>query len=311
MKILITGFSGFVGINVTKLFLEKGYRVIGISRSGRVPHALRGARNLRVIRGDIVSPNFWNGLQKKIRPDVVMHLAGFTQALKITDNPRPLFDANVVGTFNVLEFCRRGGGILLITASTGQVYPLGDGVARSFYGASKYAADVLCQEYMLTYRVPMVINRIGVLYGPHFTVGKTVQEYTSWVNWFLAAQCKGLSITVIDNGAGVRDPLFVGDLARLFEIEARTKKMWGNVFNVGGGPRNKISVRGVVKLIERITKQSFAETQSATSGDKARLHYVSDIGALQPYWQPKMPLEKGLRETLRWLRGALKNHEKN
>lgn len=311
MKILITGFSGFVGTNATLLFLKKGHRVIGVSRSGRVPPELRGERNLRAIRGDITSQDFWNGLQKKIRPDVVVHLAGVTQALKMTDNPRILFDANVVGTFNVLEFCRRGGGIPLIVASTGQVYPLGDGIARSFYGASKYAADVLCQEYMLTYQVPMIINRIGVLYGPHFAVGKTVQGYTSWVNWFLAANLKGYPITMIDKGVGVRDPLYVGDLARLFEIEARMKKMRGNIFNVGGGSKNKISVRGVAKLIERITKRPFAGIQSVTSGNKARLHYVSDISKVKPYWQPKVSFEKGLRETARWLRGAIKNHEKN
>ena len=305
MKILITGITGFLGINTTLLFLEKGYDVMGISRRGEknLPEALkRCGKNLKIIKGDITSQNFWKTFaKKKEKINVILHLAGIAQALKTTDNPRPLFKTNTLGTFNVLEFSRLNGKIPVIFASTGQIYPLGDMTARSFYGASKYAADLFCQEYMLTYQIPVIINRLGVIYGPYYKPLKSPRHYTSWVNWFLAANALGLPVFLVNQGNLVRDPIFAGDAAELFEIQARKKAMINNIYDVGGGTEHAVSMKKIITEIEKASGKKFVKVDYLKDKPITRSRYVADIKKLQPHWKPRTSLDEGLKITARWL----------
>lgn len=305
MKILITGATGFLGINTTVLFLEKGYEVIGISRRGEKNLAeplKRDGKNLKIIKGDITSQNFWKTFaKKKEKIDAILHLAGLAQAIKTTDTPRQLFEANTLGTFNVLEFSRLNGKIPVIFASTGQIYPLTDMTARSFYGASKYAADLFCQEYMLTYKIPVIINRLGVIYGPYFKPLKSPKDYTSWVNWFLFANIAGLPIFLANDGKLTRDPVFAKDIAELFEIQVRNKRMINKIYDVGGGTDSAVSMKEMVFKIENASGKKFKQIDYLKEKPKTRVRYMADIKKLKPYWKPRVSLDEGLKITTLWL----------
>lgn len=304
MKILITGATGFLGINTTLFFLKKGRSVIGISRTGKiVPEFKKAGKKLKLIRGDINSESFWKKFAaKKEKIACIVHLAGIAQAIKTTDNPRPLFETNIKGAFNVLEFSRQNGKIPVIFASTGQIYPLGDNIPRSFYGASKYAADILCQEYMLTYKLPVIINRLGVIYGPYYKIAKSPKEYTSWVNWFLTANASDFPIFLAYRGKLVRDPVFAADVAELFEIETRKKEMLNNIYDVGGGPKNAVFMKKVIAEIEKATGKKFSKIEYFKDKPKTRIKYTADIKKLKPFWAPRTPLFKGLKITSGWLK---------
>jgi CDP-paratose 2-epimerase len=201
-------------------------------------------------------------------------------------SPRYVFDTNLVGALNCLEFAReRCGGLLFLSSS--RVYPieplrelplttsptrldvvelapLPPGVSnlgisetfsleghRSYYGASKLAAELLCKEYAAHGGLRVVVNRCGVIAGPG-QFGRTDQGvFTLWVARHYFG--RPLSYTGFDGqGRQVRDLLHVADLADLLERQIQVLgQITGEVFNVGGGRPGSVSLREFTELCTR------------------------------------------------------------
>ena len=78
-----------------------------------------------------------------------------------------------------------------------------------------------------------------------------------WISWFMIANLKNLPLTIFGDGTQQRDVLYVGDLCKLIYKEITTKEMWGKVYNVGGGKKNVVSLREVMKIIESLSKKKY------------------------------------------------------
>jgi CDP-paratose 2-epimerase len=330
-KNLIIGGAGFIGCNVAKKLMELGEEVVvfdNLSRLGTEQNLewLRSEGELTFIKGDIRDFATLQDLFRKHRDvSVVYHMAAQVAVTTSVRNPRDDFEVNALGTFNLLEAIRLAGiRPIVIFASTNKVYgemenvkieeeetsyryaDFPHGVSEQMpldfyspYGCSKGAGDQYVRDYWRIYNIPTIVFRQSCIYGPRqFGV-----EDQGWVAWFIIAALLNKPITIYGNGKQVRDLLYIDDLiecylAAIENIEATE----GEVFNIGGGPRNQISVLDfldrVKQLLQRSITYRFAELRP---GDQKI--YVSDIREAQRAfgWRPKTPIDQGVRKTYKWV----------
>jgi len=324
MRALVTGGIGFIGTNLSHRLLSDGYEVIlfdNLSRAG-VQHNLdwlkvEHAKQLQFVQGDV--RDFDAVLKAMQNVDFVFHLAAQVAVTTSVSNPREDFSINAQGTLNVLEAARRQEPMpVVLYTSTNKVYGglehlriverssryefenLPDGVAEtcpldfhSPYGCSKGAADQYVRDYHRIYGLPSIVFRMSCIYGPH----QFGNEDQGWVAHFCLTGIQGGHITIYGDGKQVRDLLYVDDLVELMLRACKNiNRIAGQVFNVGGGPINTISVwtefRDVLRpLIDKLPSMKFGEFRP---GDQKV--YVSDIRKAQTQlgWAPGVKIAEGL-----------------
>lgn len=299
-KVLVTGWSGFLGLRTTRFLLSGGYSVVGLSRTKSKPgQDILQDSNFSLVQASVGD---WPAFEKIPDVEAVIHIAGNVSVKASAEDPRMDFESNVQGTFNVLEFCRERN-LPLVLASTAKIHPIKDMVSRSVYGTSKLAADFYAQEYYLTFGLPVVINRFVTFYGPEqYSFG---QPDRSWVNWFLEANLRSLPIQIMGEGGQVRDPLFIDDAARLLVAELEEPKMYGQIYDVGAGQDWSTTPRDIIKAIEETTGKKFARVKKIPARADIKKSFVADISELKPFWQPETSFRDGLKMTYNWMKEAI------
>lgn len=329
-KILITGGVGFIGTNLAVNYLAKGHKVTifdNFSRQGAYDNKSfiqEKFPNTVFIKGDVRDRE---SLKKAVSgQEVIFHLAGQVAVTTSVENPREDFEINAEGTFNLLEQVRKAGTKpIFIFASTNKVYggmenvkvmegktrysykDLPHGVSERFnldfhspYGCSKGAADQYVRDYSRIYDIPTVVFRQSCIYGPRqFGI-----EDQGWVAWFIIACTQGTSITIYGDGKQVRDVLYVDDLVELFDRAIdKIDVAKGKIYNIGGGPKNTLSVWSefgpiLQDLFGRKIEASFS---SWRAGDQKI--YVSDIRKAEKElgWRPKIEVKEGIEKLFNWV----------
>jgi CDP-paratose 2-epimerase len=177
-----------------------------------------------------------------------------------------------------------------------------DGGRRSIYGLSKLIADAACQEYAQAYDLPIVVNRFGVLSGP----GQFGHTDQGWVVWWAVAHWFTLPLTYLGwQGKQVRDVLFVEDMLALVDIQiARIAEFRGEVFNIGGGVGNSVSLCEATAMMREISSCVAPVTISEISrkGDVVLYWTDSRKAAQQLNWTPKTCLRDGFTRIFEWIR---------
>jgi len=270
MRILITGGAGFVGSNLAHHALEGGKEVTVFDNLSR-PGARKNldwleedsGTSLEFVAGDVRDVD---AVQRVVAgKDVIYHLASQVAVTTSIEDPRHDFQVNALGTLNVLEAARQQTQKpILIFTSTNKVYGSTEGIpvvekATSYayrdrphgisesqpldfhspYACSKGAADQYVRDYARIYELPTVVFRMSCIYGPR----QFGTEDQGWLAHFVIAAVLGRSITIYGNGKQVRDILFVDDLIRAFELATENAdRTRGQVYNIGGGSQNAISI---------------------------------------------------------------------
>lgn len=336
-KILITGGAGFIGINVAAYFLSKGVKVVILDNFSRKGSSINitwlyskkdiGAiskRNLEVIKDDIRD---YSALKKVIsKVDSIIHLAAQTAVITSIEDPREDFEINALGTLNVLEALRsKKRSTPLIFASTNKVYgdlkkykivkkasryefsKLKSGINEdvsldyiSPYACSKGAADHYVLDYHRMYGLQTVVFRQSCVYGPRqFGV-----EDQGWVAHFIITAILDKPITIYGDGRQVRDLLYIDDLVLAYEkVMNNITKVSGNVYNIGGGVNNTVSIwkefqKIISKQINKPIKYSFKPKRL---GDQKI--YISDVSkAKRDFgWSPKTNIDEGVERLIDWV----------
>lgn len=286
MKILITGGCGFIGTNAVLYFLKMGYEVIvidNLSRRGSLVNArlLRQKANksgkLEVVAACDVDEKFYslrNFLCDR-NVDVILHAAAQVAVTNSVIDPVRDFEINASGTLNVLEAVRSlEKRPIVIFTSTNKVYggmediavieqesrycykekPLGISEKQlldfhSPYGCSKGSADQYVRDYYRIYNLPTVVFRQSCIYGPR-QFGVVDQ---GWISFLTASAFFGRPVTIYGDGKQVRDILFIDDLNRAFELAIKNiAKTKGQIYNIGGGYRNTVSILEIISILERL-----------------------------------------------------------
>ena len=329
-KILVTGGAGFIGTNVIKHFHPGNELVIidNLSRKGADFNLkyLQSHYDIEYHPADI-SDTQTTQLLADIYPDVdvVIHLAAQVAVTTSVEKPRHDFAVNAKGTFNILEYARKlRKPPVFIYSSTNKVYGALESIKlaekptryrfkeikgidencqldfHSPYGCSKGCADQYVADYARIYKLPTVVFRQSCIYGDHqFGV-----EDQGWVAWFLIASLLGRKITIYGDGKQVRDLLHVSDLADAYERAIdNIESVRGQVFNLGGGDANSLSLLEFFELIkteyELDPPLAFSDMRS---GDQKI--FVSDNRKAMRLlgWKPTVEAKAGIDQLFGWIK---------
>jgi CDP-paratose 2-epimerase len=332
MRYLITGGAGFIGSNYVRRLVERDERVTvydNLSRRGAEANLawLRdefGADAFTFVRGDVRDAALLAATARDA--EVIVHLASQVAVTTSVLQPREDFECNALGTFNVLEAARLSGRHpVMLYASTNKVYggmedvevvegetryryrDLPEGVPESKpldfhspYGCSKGAGDQYVRDYARIYDLPTVVFRQSCIYGPRqFGV-----EDQGWVAWFIIAAVLGKPITIYGDGKQVRDVLYVEDLLDIYDTAvAQIDGVAGEIYNVGGGPENVLSIwQEVGPLLERLLGRRIEVAWDDWRPGDQRI-YVSDIrkAGRELGWRPNVDVEEGIRRLYQWV----------
>ena len=176
-----------------------------------------------------------------------------------------------------------------------------DGGQRSIYGLSKLIADAACQEYAQAYDLPIIVNRFGVISG----AGQFGHTDQGWVVWWAIAHWFKLPLTYLGwNGKQVRDILFVEDMLSALDLQLiQLANFRGEVFNLGGGSVNAVSLCEATRIMQEISSRSTPVTQSNTArqGDIV-LYWTDSRKASQKLgWRPQTNLRAGFARIFDWI----------
>lgn len=330
-KWIVTGGAGFIGCHAANRFHQAGDRVVvvdNLSRRGADLNLawLREQGVSDFVRADVRDANAMRDLMAEhADADAVLHLAAQVAVTTSVADPRTDFDINALGTFNVLEGVRLAGGKpVVIYSSTNKVYgnlehvnvverngrygyesrPYGVDETElldfhSPYGCSKGAGDQYVRDYGRIYGLKTVVFRQSCIYGTRqFGI-----EDQGWIAWFCLATNRGQKFTIFGDGKQIRDTLWVGDLIDAYEAAVnRIDKVSGEIFNVGGGPENTLSLLELVAMLEahfgRKLNPPFADWRP---GDQRA--FVADVRKAERMldWKPKVSTAEGVRRLLEWI----------
>lgn len=328
MRMLVTGGIGFIGSNLSKRLLSEGLEVVafdnirreGVRQNLDWLYGQHGSR-FHFVHGDIRD---FEALQKAMQGvSTVFHLASQVAVTTSVADPREDFAINALGAFNVLEAARQLKPLpVVLYTSTNKVYggldhirvgeretryvfeDLPQGVAESCpldfhspYGCSKGAADQYVRDYYRIYGLPTVVLRMSCIYGPR----QFGNEDQGWLAHFVLTTLRGGHLTIYGDGKQVRDVLYIDDLVDLMWDAVRNSSCTaGQVYNVGGGPSNTVSVwlefrEVLAKTLGKLPSVSFDRERP---GDQKV--YVSDVRKAQQHlgWAPKTGVEEGVRRLI-------------
>lgn len=348
-KVMITGGCGFLGANLAAHFLGAGWRVTVLDALFRLGGAANrewlqsqpGGAGIVFIQGDVADEAVVSrAFAEHGSFDLVCQLAGQVAMTSSLADPRRDLLTNVLGTFNVLEACRKFSPDALVAfSSTNKVY--GDldwiryeetdrryvapdyprGFAESLpldfaspYGCSKGAADQYVRDWNRNFGLKTVVFRHSSIYGGRQYA--TVDQ--GWIGWFCRqaleqqrAHASGVTpqpFTISGSGKQVRDILHAEDLIRLYDSAYQHRdKIAGEIFNIGGGLENSLSLLELFDLLGELTGTTLHFTKGPPRQSDQKI-FVADIAKAGRLlgWQPQVTKREGLIRMIRWVGEELK-----
>ncbi len=337
-NILVTGSSGLIGSEAVEHFDRQGHRVVGVDNNMRrvffgepgdttwnLERLKQTTKNFTHANVDIRDRAAIETLFKTHRFDLIVHCAAQPSHDKAREIPLLDFEVNALGTVNLLEATRQHApDAVFAFLSTNKVYgdapnevPLKeletrydyarsedhDGIdetcridqtLHSLFGASKAAADIVAQEYGRYFGMNVGIFRGGCLTGPsHSGV-----ELHGFLSYLVKVALTGGTYSVFGyKGKQVRDNIHSRDVVRAIEEFAANPRP-GEVYNLGGGRVNSISILEAIARIEQMTgkKLVWKYVEEARKGD--HICYISDLKKIQSHY-PNWRITVGLDEMLK------------
>ncbi|TNE94713.1 MAG: NAD-dependent epimerase/dehydratase family protein [Rhodobacteraceae bacterium] len=225
-RVLITGTAGFIGFHLAKLLLAEGLRVHGydgmtdyydVSLKQRRHAMLLQSQSFSATEGMLEDQALLDAVADEFKPDVIVHLAAQAGVRYSLENPRAYIDANVIGTFNVMEAARRLEVQHLLMASTSSVYGANEEMPftetekadtqLTIYAATKKANESMAHSYAHLWNLPTTMFRFFTVYG---TWGRPDLALYKFVDAIL----DGRPIDIYNHGDMYRDFTYVDDLVR-------------------------------------------------------------------------------------------------
>ncbi len=332
-KILVTGGAGFIGSCFVRMAIDAtGDEVLTLDKLtyagclGSLAQAADDPRH-RFVQGDIADGPLVSKLLEEHRPAAVVNFAAESHVDRSIDGPADFVETNVVGTFCLLEACRRywsklpdglRDGFRFVQISTDEVYgslgaeggSLGaEGrfseaspfAPNSPYAASKAAADHFARAYWKTYGLPVLVANSSNNYGPYQLPEKLVPL-------MILAAATGRELPLYGDGRNVRDWLYVEDNCRAIRAVLDAGRP-GRVYNVGGdcGRTNLDVVKAICRIVDRLRPDSPHVPSSSLirfvadrPGHDRR--YAVDAGRIRSElgWRPAENFDSGLEKTVCW-----------
>jgi CDP-paratose 2-epimerase len=345
-KLLVTGSSGLIGSEVVSYFASTGWEVHGVDNNMRADFfGPQGDTRWNLGRLKDTYPRFQHHevdirdraalleLLRTVRPTATVHTAAQPSHDLAASRPFDDFDVNAVGTLNLLEASRLAcPEAPFVHMSTNKVYgdapneirlkelekrwdyadpAYADGIQENFridqskhslFGASKVAADVMVQEYGRYFGMPTCCLRGGCLTGPNHSG----VELHGFLSYLIKCNLEGRTYRVFGyKGKQVRDNIHSFDVVQFMRrfIEAPRQ---GEVYNLGGGRANSVSILEAFDLIASISGKPMRREYVDQNRQGDHICYISNLDKLKAHY-PGWAITKDLRTTFAEIHGAWRN----
>ncbi|MFB4389648.1 GDP-mannose 4,6-dehydratase [Bacillus sp. BR_10] len=310
-NVFVTGCTGLLGSYLVKELIDQGANVTGLVRD-QVPRSnlYQGSQfeKMNVVQGALEDMQTIERALGEYEIDTVFHLAA--QAIVGVANRHPVstFEANILGTWNVLEACRRQPLIKrVIVASSDKAYgdqeqlPYDEDMplnGKHPYDVSKSCADLISHTYYNTYGLPVCITRCGNLYGGgDLNFNRIIPQTIQLV-------LEGKAPEIRSDGTFIRDYFYIEDAVKAYLLLAEKmeeKGLAGEAFNFS----NEIQLT-VLELVDKILKAVGSELKPRILNQgthEIKHQYLSAEKARKLLdWKPDYSIDEGLEKTIEWYR---------
>ena len=312
-KILVTGAAGFIGSHLTERLVQNGFDVRAFVHYNSLNfwgwlEKSQYLSEMEIVRGDVRDfDSVYSAMQDCSE---VFHLAALIGIPYSYDSPLAYIRTNIEGTYNVLQSTRMLGLENIIITSTSETYgtakfvpiteehPL---VGQSPYSATKIAADELAISYYRSFELPIKIVRPFNTYGPR-------QSARAIIPTVITQILSGKREIKLGNLLPTRDFTYVLDTVKGFVEISKCDNLNGQITNIG--TQTEISIKDLVLLISRLCNEELQIVQEEErvrppKSEVERLLCDNTKIIEHTKWQPKYSIEKGLRETIEWMKENL------
>jgi UDP-glucose 4-epimerase len=305
--VLVTGGAGFVGATLVRRLVASGYRVRVLDNLSTGDAAHLSGVDADLVKGDIRDAG---PLEDAVAGcDAVIHLAAAGSVVGSAADPAANFEANVVGTFRVLEAARRAGVPRVVQASTGGAL-IGDATPpvdeRSLprplspYGASKLAGEGYAHAFAKTYGLRTVAVRFGNVYGPWCSRKHGV------LNAYFAALRDGRPLVIYGDGTASRDYVHVSDIATALQLALENPDIpGGTVLHAASGVETTITA--LADLCRRAAGRPGhpVEYRPARPGEVGRNFASCDLARRLLGYSPAVRIEDGIPLLWNWFEAEI------
>jgi nucleoside-diphosphate-sugar epimerase len=305
---LVTGAAGFIGSRTAELLACDGHTVIGIDN-------LNDAYDVRMKEHRLAALQQLPGFEfRKLdisleadlaqlggeKFDAIINLAARAGVRASVEQPRLFYETNLMGTLNLLEFCRKTGVPKFLLASTSSIYganppyPTPETASSSEplqpYAASKKAAEVLAHSYHFLHGIDVSVVRYFTVYGPAGRPDLAMFRFCQWIT-------EGRPVRVNGNGEQSRGFTYLDDIARGTILAL--KPLGYEIVNLGG--HEVISINGLIQLLEEFTGRK-AEVQYGPPNLADMFTNWADVSKAGQLlgWEPQVGLREGVRKLVEW-----------
>ena len=310
MNILVTGGAGFIGSHLADGLIREGHRVVIVDNetTGRSPNVPVEAVS---IKGDVTRfADLELAFAQEL--DAVCHIAGQVSLISSFTNPLVDLRVNVEGTVNVLQLCLKYRVPRLLYASSMTVYGTSEQLPTpesapcapiSYYGITKYAAEryvhATAQRVDLDFAFHVTSFRMYNVYGPRQALDN---PYQGVLGIFLGNLLRDEPVTIFGDGHQSRDFIYIDDVVEAWVSALANPETYGGVFNLGSGHRLSINQLADHALAAFDRTRIDGRVVYAPGRPGEQRHVEADITLARKVlgWQPRMPFNVGLAETVRW-----------
>lgn len=300
MKILVTGGAGFIGSHIVDFLIKKNHDVVVIDNLST------GKRQNLNERATFYNADITKDIDfvfVKEKPEIVIHAAAQVMLRDSLENP--LFDAkaNILGTINVLESCRKNNVKKIIYTSTGgarvgepEYLPVDEKHLLnpcSPYGISKHTAEHYVLMYRQLYDLDCIIFCFGNVYGP-----RDDPKCKRVTSIFAYQMLNSKNPTIFGDGNQTRDFIYVLDLAE-FIVESMNKNPEHKLFHLANGAQ--ISVNEIFQILKKLIRfEKDAKHVEAIKGEVRDIVLDTSLAQRELGWYPKTDFKQGLKETVEY-----------
>lgn len=315
-RVLVTGATGIVGSWLVRQLVEDGAFVVGLVRDMNPQSELIRSglwTRITIVNGALED---YQAVERAIvehEVDSVFHLAAQAIVTTALRSPLATFEANIRGTYNLLDACRVHAGLVqrVIVASSDKAYgesptlpytedmPL---AGRHPYDVSKSCTDLLALTYAHTYRLPVIVARCGNIYG-----GGDL-NWSRIVPGTIRSVLRNERPVIRSDGRFIRDYIYVRDVVDAYLAlgnHVTKERGIGEAFNFS--PESRVTVLEITREIQRLMKRPDLEPTilNQAKAEIPNQYLDSSKAESELGWAPRYSLEAGLLETIEWYRAFL------
>ena len=307
---LVTGGAGFIGSHLVRAILARGkrVRVLDDFSTGFRANLEEVLGDIELIDGDVRDEDTCR--RACADASVVLHEAAIPSVPRSMEDPKGCFDANVVGTHNMLMAAHDGGVRRFVFAASSSAYGAGEELPKreslpvlpvSPYAAAKAAGELLASTFYRAFGLQTVSLRYFNVYGPRQDPSN---QYAGVIAAFASRMLRGKPPVIYGDGTQSRDFTYVENVVQANLLAAEAPALGGEVVNVGCG--QAVDLNHMVADFNAVLGTDLEPVYEPTrAGDV--MHSLADIKAARDLlgYEPRVPFAEGLRQTIDWYRWAL------